>query len=98
MANIPNLNARALTIGMYNSVGNCAGLLSSNIYLSREAPRYLTSLRVNLAMAALGSFVSFLYGGWMRWENRRRDKKGRVDDDVSAGVSSTKDPRFRFQY
>lgn len=97
MANIPNLNARALTIGMYNSVGNCAGLLSSNIYLTREKPRYQTSLSVNLAMAALGSAVSFAYGGWMRWENRKRDKKG-VTTNMTANITDTKDPRFRFQY
>ncbi|CAH0047345.1 unnamed protein product [Clonostachys solani] len=98
IANIPNLNARALTIGVYNSVGNCAGLLSSNIYISSEAPRYITSLRVNLAMAALGSFVSLAYGGWMRWENRRRDKKYGRSDNLTAGVSDTSDPNFRFQY
>ena len=98
MANIPNLNARALSVGVYNSVGNCAGLLSSNIYLSREAPRYLTSLRVNLAMAALGSFVSFAYGLWMRWENRRRDRRTGPVDEATARVFSTKDPAFRFQY
>ncbi|CAH0042238.1 unnamed protein product [Clonostachys rhizophaga] len=81
-----NLNARA-PIGVYNSVGNCAGLLSSNIYISSEAPRYITSLRVNLAMAALGSF-----------ENRRRDKKFGRSDNLTVGITDTSDPNFRFQY
>lgn len=72
--------------------------MSSNIYISREAPKYLTSLRVNVAMAAAGSAVSFAYGAWMRWENKRRDKKYGTNDNMTADISNTKDTRFRFQY
>lgn len=98
VSNIPNLNARAVTSGIYIAAGNCAGLLSSNIYLSWEAPRYITSLRVNVAMCVVGALANALYSCWMRWENRRRDRiYGSVGDSVE-GISSTKDTRFRFQY
>ncbi|KAH7014555.1 major facilitator superfamily domain-containing protein [Microdochium trichocladiopsis] len=96
VANIPDLNARALTSGVYIAAANSAGFLSSNIYLSAEAPRYVTSLRVNITMCCLGAAATTAYGTWMRWENRRRDQKygGGVAGDTSSG---SRDPRFRFQ-
>ncbi|XXH05562.1 hypothetical protein Hte_011994 [Hypoxylon texense] len=98
VSNIPNLNARAFTSGVYIAAGNCAGLLSSNIYLTREAPRYITSLRVNVAMCVVGALINVGYSLWMRWENRRRDRVyGPVGVSVE-GIESTRDPRFRFQY
>ncbi|KAJ6443733.1 Lovastatin diketide synthase LovF [Purpureocillium lavendulum] len=42
VVNIPNLNARAMMSGLYTSIGNCGGILSSNIYRSNEAPRFQT--------------------------------------------------------
>lgn len=99
VANIPNLNSRAMLSGIYVSVSNCSGFVSSNIYLEREAPRYILSLRVNIAMGVILIASVTAYSMWMRWENRRRDKAaGTVAEAYStAGVESTRDPRFRFQ-
>lgn len=100
VVNIPNLNARAMMSGLYVSVGNCGGLLSSNIYRTQEAPRYITSLRTNIAMSAVLMVGSASYSLWMRWENRRRDNKAGPayrDGYSTEGVTSTRDPRFRFQ-
>lgn len=99
VSNIPNLNARAMTSGLYISFGNCAGLLSSNIYHEWEAPRYQSSLSTNIGMSIALIAVSISYGLWMRWENRRRDRAadGLHGGQPTEGITSTRDPRFRFQ-
>ncbi|KAK4086705.1 hypothetical protein Purlil1_8870 [Purpureocillium lilacinum] len=100
VVNIPNLNARAMMSGLYTSIGNCGGILSSNIYRSNEAPRYVTSLTTNVSMCAVVISGNLAYSLWMRWENRRRDRRqggGVMGDYSTEGVTSTRDPRFRFQ-
>ncbi|KAJ9149114.1 Retrograde regulation protein 2 [Pleurostoma richardsiae] len=100
MANVPNLNARALLGGVTIAAGNCGGFVSSNVYISQEAPRYITSLRVNVAVCSISFALCVLYTLWMRWENRRRDRlqsRSHGSVYVTEGVASTKDPRFRFQ-
>ena len=97
MTNIPNLNARAMMSGLYTSIGNCGGLVSSNVYLTREQPRYITSLRTNISMSALIIASTVAYSMWMRWENKRRDKVAGATSYTTENVASSKDPRFRFQ-
>lgn len=97
MTNITNLNARALTSGVVIACGNAAGLIASNIFLTREAPRYDTALNINAAMSAAALVICFSYSTWMRYENRRRDRIYGKDEYVTTGVNNTKHPRFRFQ-
>ncbi|UNI22830.1 hypothetical protein JDV02_008683 [Purpureocillium takamizusanense] len=98
--NIPNLNARAMMSGLATSAGNSGGLLSSNIYRTEEAPRYITSLRTNLSMCSFVIAATLAYSMWMRWENRRRDREQGLTGSAeytTGGITSTRDPRFRFQ-
>ncbi|KAM5362082.1 hypothetical protein ACJZ2D_012749 [Fusarium nematophilum] len=97
VANIPNLNARALTSGMFVAIGNCGGFLSSNIYLKWEAPRYITALRTNIGMCAISISATTAYALWMRWENRRRDRLYGKASGSTEGITSSRDPQFRFQ-
>lgn len=90
-----------MTNGILISIGNCGGLLSSNLYLAKEAPRYTTSLVANIVFQGVGIAIALSYTQWMRWENRRRDRAQGVIDiaNVSgrAGATGTRDPNFRFQ-
>ncbi|KAL2418597.1 MFS-type transporter efuF [Exophiala dermatitidis] len=100
VANIPNLNARALTSGLIIACANCGGFLSSNIYLREEAPRYITALNTNIGMCITILVLAGGYSCWMRWENRKRDKAQNVvrsQTYVTEGVSSMRDESFRFQ-
>lgn len=100
VSNIPNLNARAFTSAVLISIANTAGLISSNILITSEAPRYITSCRVNLGAAVLCLVVCVTYSLWMRWDNHRKDKLLPINEDhenqVTQGVSGTDDMRFRF--
>lgn len=100
VSNIPNLNARAFTSAVLISIANTAGLISSNILIASEAPRYVTSCRVNLGAAILCLVTCVVYSLWMRWDNRRKDKLQTMNESYqnfgTSGVSGTKDTRFRF--
>ncbi|KAJ5976436.1 retrograde regulation protein 2 [Penicillium waksmanii] len=98
--NIPNLNARAMTSGIVISIGNCGGLVSSNLYLAKEEPRYLTSLRANISFQAASIAIALSYTLWMRWENLRRDRIQEVEnslDLMTVGIAGTRDPGFRYR-
>ncbi|KAJ9626829.1 hypothetical protein H2204_009845 [Knufia peltigerae] len=47
VANIPDMNARALTTGTLFAIGSSTGLISSNIFVTSQAPRYMTALIIN---------------------------------------------------
>ncbi|KAL2008988.1 hypothetical protein VTN00DRAFT_7182 [Thermoascus crustaceus] len=97
VSNIPNLNARALASAVITSCANAAGLITSNVFLEQEAPKYITALSVNAAMSGMAILFAFTYSIWMRFENRRRDRITGKGTYVTSGVANTKDARFRFQ-
>ncbi|KAK8180316.1 major facilitator superfamily domain-containing protein [Phyllosticta capitalensis] len=78
--NVEGVYKRGVTIGFVIGWGNLNGVVSSNIYLARDKPRYLTGHGVVLAYLVLwllgGSIVTHLA---LRWENEKR-KRG--DRDV----------------
>ncbi|KAF2871393.1 major facilitator superfamily domain-containing protein [Massariosphaeria phaeospora] len=64
---------RAVGMALLISVGNMGGIMGSNIYLSREKPKYTTGFAVSLAMCLAAIAMTFL----LRWaygkENARRE-------------------------
>ncbi|KIM99928.1 hypothetical protein OIDMADRAFT_125871 [Oidiodendron maius Zn] len=97
MDNITNLNARALTTGCLISIGNAAGLISSNIFFQNEAPRYISALIGNAVCAGVCMIFCIGYVVWMRLENKRRDRLYGTRDDITAGIGDCRDPNFRFR-
>ncbi|USP78788.1 uncharacterized protein yc1106_06062 [Curvularia clavata] len=65
---------RAVGMALLISVGNMGGIMGSNIYLSREAPKYRTGFSASLSMCCLAIIMTFV----LRWaysrENRKRDQ------------------------
>ncbi|KAJ4372959.1 hypothetical protein N0V83_003250 [Neocucurbitaria cava] len=65
---------RAVGMALLISVGNMGGIMGSNIYLSREAPKYTTGFSASLAMCMLAIIMTLV----LRWayakENRKRDQ------------------------
>lgn len=65
---------RAVGMAMTLSLGNLGGVVGSNIYLAREAPRYWTGYGTSLACAFVGIMSTLI----LRWawsqENKRRDQ------------------------
>jgi MFS family permease len=67
----------------FYAAGNIAG---ANIFFSREAPRYFSAV-VGLIVCYAGMVVVILgLMGWMKWENKRRDRKYGVGEDEQAVI------------
>lgn len=86
----------AIQIGL----GNVGGIIGSNIYLTREAPRFFTGYGVALAMLWFsGVMATLLYFG-MTAENKKRDR-GERDERLSLPKEQLENlgdahPEFRF--
>lgn len=94
VANIPDMNARAFTTGVLLACLNSMGLVTSNIFLAREAPRYKTALIVNMSFPCAGVLFTLGYSLYLRFLNRQLDKEER--SLVAAGATS-EPASFRFQ-
>ena len=90
--------ASAMQIG----VGNCGGLVASNIYFESEAPNYLTGFGVSLGMIWIGGVACMMFFAYLYRENRLRDQGKRDhryhwprEELENAGDDH---PSFRFTY
>ena len=94
VANIPNLNARAFTTGFLLACLNSMGLVASNIFFPREAPKYKTALIVNMAFPCAAIVFTVGYSMYLRRLNHKLDK----DKGSSYAMERTNGrPHFRFQ-
>jgi hypothetical protein len=51
------------------------GILSSNIFLNKDAPKYIPALATTAAFGGTGFVLTLGYGAFMIYDNRRRDRK-----------------------
>ncbi|KAK6381593.1 hypothetical protein LTS17_004652 [Exophiala oligosperma] len=84
VANIPNLNARAFTTGVLLACLNSMGLVASNIFFAREAPRYKTALIVNMAFPCAGIVFTVTYSLYLRFLNRKLEKEHHTSEGLGA--------------
>lgn len=94
VANIPNHNARALSMGVMMACLNSMGLVVSNIFYAREAPKYKTALIVNIAFPCAAIVFTVAYSLYLRQLNRKLDQEGPLSrtNEVEGRPAN-----FRFQ-
>lgn len=63
-------------------LANLMGLVSSNIFMEREAPKYETALITTAVFGATGAFITLATGLYMMWDNARRNKAAGVKIDA----------------
>ena len=51
------------------------GLVSSNIFRKRDAPKYEPALITTASFGAVGATVALCLGFWMVWDNKRRNAR-----------------------
>lgn len=96
---------RAVGMALLISVGNMGGIMGSNIYLSREAPKYRTGFGCSLAMCIAAIAMTFV----LRWaytrENAKKDAllRDHTEAEIRARYSEKelidlgdKNPFFRY--
>ncbi|KAI1420012.1 MFS transporter [Xylaria sp. FL1777] len=94
--------SRSIAIGTNVMFGNIGGLIATWSYLPFDAPDYKIGNGLNLAAASIILIVSALQLLWMRWDNKRRERKD-VDAELQ-GLTQTeieslewKHPGFRWR-
>ncbi|KAL8799751.1 MAG: hypothetical protein Q9182_005657 [Xanthomendoza sp. 2 TL-2023] len=66
---------RGTGIALLNTIGQCGPLLGTNIFPSREGPRYTKGMWVSAAFTLLTAFLALGLRVLLVWENKRLDKK-----------------------
>lgn len=70
-----NENSRAATTGLLVGLGNLGGILSAATFRTEYAPKYVPTLVATAACNVVCIVTTLWLGGWMKTENRRRDKR-----------------------
>ncbi|KAI9650982.1 hypothetical protein NHQ30_001019 [Ciborinia camelliae] len=72
--NIPHEGRRVVMSSVGVPLSNLMGLVSSNIFLDRDAPRYIPALLTTAIFGGTGILLSSSLALYMMWDNRRRDR------------------------
>jgi len=99
--NTPHEGRRVVLTSVGVPLANVMGLVSSNIFLNQDAPKYLPALATTAAFGATGAICASSLGLWMWNDNRRRDfKAGRKIDVREIPTEMLRDgpavPEFRW--
>lgn len=55
------------------------GVVSSNIFQNKDAPKYIPALATTAAFGGMGFILTMLLGAWMIVDNKHRDaKQGKI--------------------
>ncbi|CAJ2510538.1 Uu.00g095070.m01.CDS01 [Anthostomella pinea] len=99
--NIANENKRVLLTSIAVPVANLMGIVSSNIFQDKDAPKYFPALITTAAFGACGCVLTLALGTWMVFDNKRRDRKqGRTvkASDIPTGLlaDGPSNPSYRW--
>ena len=93
---------RSVSSALQIGIGNCGGIVASNIYITKQAPTYPAGFGISLGMLWLCGLACtvFVTGLWL--ENRKRDKGGRdymyALEKVELENLGDDHPSFRYVY
>lgn len=101
--NTPGESRRVVLAAVMIAIANSAGLVSSNVFRPQDEPRYLPALGTSAGFAGLCLLTVLVWGMYMRWDNRRRDRAQGVrlraeDVDTAILAQGWKHPSFRWMY
>lgn len=93
---------RSISTAMQVGFGNAGGIVASNIFLTKEAPLYVTGYATSLGLLWLCALASTALLIGMRVENGKREK-GERDGRFGVPVDELENlgddhPRFRFSF
>ncbi|OCL14418.1 putative MFS transporter [Glonium stellatum] len=101
-ANVVSDTARSAAIGTNVMLGNVGGLVSTWSFLPSDAPDYHVGNGLNLGTSSGMLLLSLALWGWMKMDNRRRERRD-VDKELEGlGVRQVQDldwrhPAFRWK-
>jgi nitrate/nitrite transporter NarK len=101
--NLEGSYKRGVAIGIFVSLGNFQGAVSSNIYRRKDRPRYKLGHSVVIAylcMIWIGSLVTFFYLRWEMAARRAGKRNYRLEGKTQEQIDQLGDlhPDFVYQY
>jgi len=89
---------RSMAAAIQVGIGNCGGIIASNVFITSEKPRYKTGFRTALSLLCFCAFMATVMLFGLKYENRKRDRGER---DYRLGKDSLDNmgddhPSFRF--
>jgi MFS family permease len=99
--NVADENKRVTLTSVGVPLANLMGVVSSNIFRTQDAPKYIPALATTAAFGATGAVAALLLGVYMTIDNKRRNSKQGVNltaRDVSTEKlrDGPKNPEFRW--
>lgn len=99
--NTPGETRRAVLSAVGVPLANAAGLISTNIFLPQDAPKYITALGITAGFGGLGVVLTSVLALYMIYDNRRRNKAQGVNwtfRDVSTATmgDGPANPHYRW--
>ncbi len=92
-------NAKAaFATGFMIGLGNCGNLVSSNVFITLQSPRYKKGFGTGLGLTCVSLLAASCLEAWLWFENRRRasGKKERgVEERTGVGSVGNDVPEFR---
>jgi hypothetical protein len=73
--NIADENKRIMLTTVGVPMANLMGVVSSNIFLNQDAPKYLPALITTAVFGGCGFVLTLILGAWMIIDNKKRDAK-----------------------
>lgn len=77
--NTPGETRRAVLSAVGVPLANAAGLISTNIFLPQDAPKYVLALGITAGFGGLGALLTAALAAYMIFDNRRRNKQQGVN-------------------
>lgn len=89
-----------MSFAMTTAIGNCGAFISSNVFITHEAPGYRTGFKVGMGMNCLAIMsMTVLYLGLV-WSNRRTKFEGSTTFErvgSNEALSDGRDERRQYQ-
>ncbi|KAL9045263.1 MAG: hypothetical protein Q9214_001667 [Letrouitia sp. 1 TL-2023] len=73
--NIAHEGRRVVLTSFGVPLANLMGVVSSNIFQNKDAPKYIPALATTAAFGATGCLLTLVLGAWMILDNKRRNRK-----------------------
>ena len=86
---------KAVAAAIQMGFGNGANFVSSNMFITAQAPRYPTAFRVGTSFAVIGGVATVLFTLLLARENRRLDKLDAEGNATPVNPGSDDGTRFR---
>ena len=100
--NIAHEGRRVVLTSFAVPLANLMGVVSSNIFQNKDAPKYIPALATTAAFGGMGFLLTLVLGAWMMGDNKRRNRKfGKVkvrDVPTEELRDGPKAERFRWFY